>query len=130
MQLRVCKVCGEEKELTEEFFYFRYHNHGKEVFLPLYSCKDCDKKAAVERGRKKEVRRRKHLNYLKLRFGCYMCGYNKHPAALDFHHIQGNKVGGVTGMLTCKLSKLMDEVRKCRVVCANCHRIIHAHKSA
>ena len=55
-----------------------------------------------------------------------MCGYNKCIAALDFHHLDPNaKEGGIIGT-TASLEKQREEAKKCILVCANCHREIHA----
>jgi len=71
----------------------------------------------------KKIRRR-WLNIYKKATGCSLCGYNEHPAALQFDHLDPSlKVQDVSNMVTLKLKRLMDEVRKCRVLCANCHMI-------
>ena len=73
--------------------------------------------------RLKKIRRR-WLNMYKVRKGCSLCGYNANPAALQFDHLDPSlKVQDVSNMITLKLKRLMDEVRKCRVLCANCHMI-------
>jgi hypothetical protein len=60
----------------------------------------------------------------KLEKGCADCGYNDHPAALDFDHRPGTtKVRDIKHGNTLGWQALMDEVAKCDVVCANCHRI-------
>jgi hypothetical protein len=59
---------------------------------------------------------------LKMRLGCTDCGYNAHPAALDFDHTDGKtrNVGKLRSMRA-----VLEEIErhKCEVVCANCHRI-------
>lgn len=56
--------------------------------------------------------------------GCYFCGYKKCLRALHFHHI---KPGEKTKNLNqCKTSEIEDEIKKCIVVCANCHAEIHS----
>ena len=73
--------------------------------------------------RLKKIRRR-WLNIYKVRKGCSLCGYNENSAALQFDHLDpSTKVRDVSNMITLKLKRLMDEVRKCRVLCANCHMI-------
>lgn len=57
---------------------------------------------------------------------CQICGYDKCIQALDFHHIDPNiKSFSISGG-TKSLDKLKQEVDKCILVCANCHREIHA----
>ena len=57
---------------------------------------------------------------------CIKCGFN-HTAALDFHHVDpSNKTGSVNKLITDgRYKAAMEEVKKCVVLCANCHRIHH-----
>lgn len=60
---------------------------------------------------------------IKLSRGCADCGYDKYPEALDFDHLPGvEKLGNVAQMINYSMDKLMAEIAKCEVVCANCHR--------
>lgn len=58
---------------------------------------------------------------------CYICGYNKCNAALDFHH--RNEINKSFGLsvrgLTRSWERTRKELDKCVLVCANCHREIH-----
>ena len=67
-------------------------------------------------------RRRYWLNYIKVRCGCHICGYNDNPLALQFDHL-GYKTMQDSHMVLHSLVNLFNEVRKCRVLCANCHSI-------
>lgn len=56
---------------------------------------------------------------------CSKCGYDKCLAALEFHHLDpSQKEGGVIGT-TASLKKQREEVSKCVLLCANCHREAH-----
>lgn len=59
---------------------------------------------------------------------CKLCGYHKTPWAMDLHHINASKkdFGLSLRGLTRSLDKIMKEADKCILVCANCHREIHA----
>ena len=76
------------------------------------------------------ARKKENGDYIKLvrSSGCKICGYNKCDAALDFHHLDGNEKE--RGIARAKkdfcLETLKKEIAKCIVVCANCHREIHA----
>jgi hypothetical protein len=60
----------------------------------------------------------------KLKQGCICCGYKKHASALDFDHIDPNlKLRDIAKMHTTSIGKLKIEMKKCQVLCANCHRI-------
>ena len=64
------------------------------------------------------------VNEYKLSKGCADCGYKGHPAALDFDHLPGTtKVRDIKRGTQLGWQALMDEIAKCEVVCANCHRI-------
>lgn len=58
---------------------------------------------------------------------CEICGYNKCLGALDFHHLDPNqKDFNISNSKIYKnLDILKEEVDKCILVCANCHREIH-----
>lgn len=56
--------------------------------------------------------------------GCIKCG-EKEKACLDFHHL-GDKDYTVSQMLGLNEKLIRDEILKCVVICANCHRKIHA----
>lgn len=79
---------------------------------------------------KKELRN--YIDRLKMEAGCLICGYNKHPAALSFDHIDpkskyrtkgGHKVH-IADMVKggrYAFDTIMTEIDKCRVLCLNCH---------
>jgi hypothetical protein len=67
--------------------------------------------------------RRDLINKIKMERGCAVCGYNAHPAALDFNHIHGDKAFSVSKDPKIALHKLLAEIDKCEVLCANCHRV-------
>jgi hypothetical protein len=55
--------------------------------------------------------------------GCICCT-EKELCALDFHHL-GDKDMVISQMLGMKDERLMAEIAKCVVLCANCHRKHH-----
>jgi hypothetical protein len=76
------------------------------------------------------VERRALLDAIKLERGCADCGYRAHAVALDFDHVRGEKVDNV-GTLAARssMARLLAEIEKCEVVCANCHRVrTHARR--
>lgn len=56
---------------------------------------------------------------------CADCGNKFPPCAMDFDHISGTKDTTIAGAVSRSWSKnrILKEVEKCEVVCANCHRI-------
>ncbi len=65
-------------------------------------------------------------NY-KLERGCSDCGFNGHPAALEFDHLPQFEKKFAISQLLVRMNipheVLMEEIAKCEVVCANCHRV-------
>lgn len=77
------------------------------------------------------AKRRKRLKEMIVEYKggkCVICGYNKHVGAFDLHHLDESKkeFGLSTRGLTRSWEKLKAEADKCILVCANCHREIHA----
>ena len=61
---------------------------------------------------------------------CAVCGVRGLPTCCyDFHHKNGNKDDDISKMIARKRildQELINEVNKCAVLCANCHRQITA----
>lgn len=58
---------------------------------------------------------------------CQICGYDACKQALEFHHlIPEEKEYTVAQKTYTKWDDLVLELRKCILVCANCHREIHS----
>ena len=70
-------------------------------------------------------RRRIKLDAVALLGGmCQICHYSKHPGVLDFHHIDAaTKSFAISGGgLSRSWLSIESELKKCVLVCANCHR--------
>jgi len=54
---------------------------------------------------------------------CLICGYDRYPGALQFHHLDPTKKSFGLAMrgYTRSISELRAEAAKCRLLCANCH---------
>lgn len=73
-------------------------------------------------------RKNRKRNLVKISGGkCNLCGYDKTFSALEFHHINPNeKKYGISTSGTChNIESDLEEIQKCILVCANCHREIH-----
>lgn len=81
-------------------------------------------------SRKRRARRKYWLDKYKTAKGCTLCGWNKHSSALDWDHLNSEeKQINVSRSLEAKLTRLFFEIRKCRILCANCHRIHSAEEN-
>lgn len=72
--------------------------------------------------------RRRKLAAVEYKGGkCCRCGYDKHYAALQFHHVDpSTKTAKWTGFRNRSWDEVKRELDKCEMVCANCHLIIHS----
>ena len=103
-------------------------------------CKDCYRSRGRKyyqdnRERQLKLAKKRKQNYIEARkefLGeiknkpCFDCG-KKYPSwIMDFDHRNGkDKIGSVSFLAFRKLAKfdkIKDEIKKCDLVCANCHR--------
>ncbi len=110
-----CKRCDTVKA-SDQFYRRR-----KGTDLSPY-CKICTKNQAVERQRTLKM---KAIAYKGGK--CEKCGYSKCPAALDFHHRDPlEKEFSMASKVRKGWKKeLIEELDKCALLCANCHREAH-----
>lgn len=120
-----CSRCGEVRLIEQ--FYIRKESKRRIGPWLTSQCKPCN----LEQAKEYMVRKRDFIQRYKLERGCADCGYNKHPAALDFDHsaLADSKLfdpgGGLRGV---GMNRLRAEIAKCEVVCANCHRVREDNK--
>jgi hypothetical protein len=99
----------------------RYHTD------PIYKEKCLEKK----RDYKKKIRAAKKKKIID-RFGakCQICFYDKCQNSLNFHHIDPSTKCFEVSDAICRLNipdeDLEKELKKCILICANCHNEIHA----
>jgi hypothetical protein len=76
--------------------------------------------------KRRKLLRQKAINLLGGK--CVVCGYSRDIHALDFHHIdESTKEFGLSDRgMTRSWEKTKNEVLKCVLLCANCHREIHS----
>jgi hypothetical protein len=71
-----------------------------------------------------------YLDAIKSANKCSVCGEGR-SACLDFHHLDPSEKGFSLSNVKCHgIDTVKAEVKKCIVICANCHRILHAEEKA
>ncbi len=61
---------------------------------------------------------------------CQRCGWKEDQAGLQFHHLDPGKKNFIIGNAANKSwNSIKSEVKKCKLLCANCHIIEHSTKS-
>lgn len=76
------------------------------------------------------TKRVEKISTLKSEKGCTRCKI-KDPGVLEFHHLDTNKKEfNIADYYYSHFSfeKLNAEIAKCVIICANCHRILHAEE--
>lgn len=111
-----CQFCG------KEFTLIPMRGGHNRIF-----CYDCLPTLSdrAERNKARYNLLVKYSNKLKLERGCDRCGYNKCAAALEWHHPLQNKDDDPSNLLRVSLNKYLEEIEKCELLCANCHREEH-----
>lgn len=57
---------------------------------------------------------------------CTICGYNRCPSALEFHHrVPSDKKFNLSEAKGLKFENTIKELDKCDLICARCHRELH-----
>ena len=81
----------------------------------------------ISAKRKREIRleKRKVIQQIKSSSECSMCGESRWYC-LDYHH-KGDKVDSISNLMKghINIDKIKKEMKKCDVLCANCHREVH-----
>lgn len=82
------------------------------------------KKAAWKHGNRALIRI--YLRHYKATHGCKLCGENR-VYCLVFHHREpSSKKFDLSLGRDKAFSKILSEIKKCDVLCANCHLELHA----
>jgi len=132
---KICTKCGKRKKLAN------FHRRAKASDGRRPECAKCGCLQSVSyysRHQKARIsatqdRRRAALDWIReLRetSGCTICDESD-PACLDYHHRNPkNKHLSIAEMVRQGYSRerILKEIRKCDVVCANCHRKLHDHR--
>lgn len=74
--------------------------------------------------------RQRKLDAVKYKGGkCERCGYDKYPDVLEFHHLDPTlKEASWNEIKKWSWSKVLTELDKCSMLCANCHRETHVEQ--
>jgi hypothetical protein len=113
MATKICWVCKQEKELLS----FSKDKSRKDGINP--ACKICDYKRSEQRYNYNRKMLWEHYK----KNPCVDCGETD-PLVLELDHVSGIKKENVSKLIGKKYSTktVVDEMSKCVVRCANCHR--------
>lgn len=131
--MKFCTKCQTDKPKTEFYksaskpdgYQGRCKACNKEGNIGWYAGSDT-RRAKVKATRESTKAKNKALvDRYKRRCGCRHCGEND-PIVLDLHHVDpSGKDANPASLLGGSLEVLRAEIRKCIVLCSNCHRREH-----
>ena len=138
------RPCIQDLDLHEINKFYKEHSlqetadhfnvKGVSIKRHLERKKTTEKLSSAERKKRNVIcvsKRRKRVKLLAIDYKggeCEICGYKKCKDALDFHHTDPNKKDFAIGQSGhCRSwERVKEELDKCQLVCANCHREIHS----
>ncbi len=136
VQVKVCSLCKERTPLKE----FNRRRSSKDGLQN--HCKECNRersKAYYHRNRKHHIknigdRRRSYYKWFREMIAdvkkanpCLACGETE-ICCLDFHHKnKKDKLESIGALVRLQwgLPRILEELKKCVVLCSNCHRKLH-----
>jgi hypothetical protein len=142
-----CKLCG-----NNNIFHFTFHHRNKDekeytigeirsgrwskIFNEIEKCdlvcKNCHEEIHYNENIQKESSTKNNKRiFLDIKGGqCEICGYDKCPSSLVFHHLEPTKKE--FRMAEVKYIKdieiIINELNKCQLLCQNCHQETHIDK--
>lgn len=140
-----CNKCGNDNIACLDFHHYennkeesfnrlvggRWSNIEKEIKKCMLLCKNCHS----EEHNSNDIT--STCNNLKVKFlefkgvdRCQKCGYKgKNYSSLDFHHRDKESksfcIGSAYAFISSKRGQIEEELKKCDVLCRNCHAIEH-----
>jgi hypothetical protein len=143
--MKKCKLCqkeipstiiikGKKRNLKNRKYCFSCSPFGSRNTMKLengakLTKEEKKKRKSISTYKWQKKTRKKRKEILVQIFGgeCSMCGYNNCNQALEFHHIDPEAKEadiGTMGIIS-KWETIVDELKKCVLVCSNCHAEIH-----
>lgn len=130
--MKECTRCKETKADSE---FARKNKEGTKLSSECKLCHNVIRKAYYETNKQIEIARtavtkekyRQWFIELKSSLSCEVCN-ETHPATLQFHHPNPEvKDFSVSQAISHGYSKksILQEIEKCKVLCANCHFKLH-----
>jgi len=132
METKFCNKCGNDKPVDD----FAWKN--KNLQKRASNCKACQKimkdchyqenrEAYIKKAARHRAAYAEWWKEFKATLSCEECGED-HPATIDFHHVRDKEITLANAIHQgWGKKRVMEEVAKCKVLCANCHRKEHWH---
>ena len=124
--LKICSRCKVEKTLDD---------YGMRLGKKQAACRECinnaqkinyqgNKKYWLDMNRRNRANNRDRYNEEKSKHSCGKCGVKYPNYVMDYDHIDpSTKRMNISKMMGYSWSVILEEISKCELLCANCHRI-------
>ena len=138
--MKICNVCKASKLIEE----FSKRTTKKGTIIPTSKCKTCARQysknryhktpdvfrsIANQRGKCNRKKNQKYIIEYLSTHSCVDCNESD-PIVLEFDHVRGIKSKDISRLISnYSLDLIIEEIKKCDVRCANCHRRRHAKDS-
>lgn len=134
--LKKCTKCYKDKDAEKDFAFYN-----KTTGVRRAMCKECvseltnrhytDNKELYRVNQR--TRRERNRQFIKEYLSdkcCVDCG-NSDWRVLEFDHVRGTKTNNVSKMVVDRvpIETIKEEIAKCDVRCANCHRIVSSERA-
>jgi hypothetical protein len=133
-QTRTHHQCATCLRVLRNDFFWAPPSHVRQNIVHTH-CKECAALAQEQRyaAQTELLRERRLLIWRTIAPRCAVCGFDRHPAAIDMHHL-GQKeelMSKLVAQLAATPSprnakRLLAEAAGCVPLCSNCHRLLHA----
>ena len=118
IKTKFCEICSKNLPLTS--FYTNGWYKKRRKYKP--NCKRCQQ-------RKLHVLKNEMILSFFKAFKCMRCGFEGEPAQFDCHHRDPEKksfkIAKNFKFAYSSKKRMLKELAKCDLLCANCHRLIH-----
>lgn len=116
METKICSKCGRDLPITH-YHKNGFNSEGKQKYRGY--CKDC----ANNLEKQRYLNKKSFVNSQKNK--CEKCGEDR-VYTLDFHHKDKEEKEFTIGQFKRgSFDVIQNEINKCVVLCANCHREFH-----
>lgn len=138
-----CEKCGEAdinclefhhrnsdeklKGMGQIHVFFGLTKIKQEIAKCMVLCSNCHRKEhnhTTTTNNRMRTKNRAYIKTYKEQNPCTNCGETE-TVCLDFHHTQDKLFGLSDATTSFGLKRLTEEIEKCIILCANCHRKLH-----
>jgi len=117
--MKTCRRCEKQKP-REEFYKLKGKQYKESWDCRDSLCKSC--RSAYQTERRRNVKKQ-CIDFLGGK--CLDCNLVDEPAVYDFHNTDPSQKDFSLGKNYKKFEAVKDELQKCVLLCANCHRKRH-----